>query len=153
MGGGGILSIHTPKPYAQFNVRFHRAKMVSCLGKCSLLLVSVSMLFALTNAAGDDGDLQRDINRGSLMRVARSAQQPQGFPNFPPPQFPFANPEIVSQDTQEHKNGFTQTTIYKYPNGMGSSSVSTSYSGSPKQTGFTWSIVGAIALMLLKLAY
>uniref|UniRef100_A0A182N963 Uncharacterized protein n=1 Tax=Anopheles dirus TaxID=7168 RepID=A0A182N963_9DIPT len=147
-----VWSAHV-KPYAQFHVRFHRAKMASFLVRYSLLLVSVSVVVALTGAAGD-GDLQRDSNRGSLLRVARSPQQPQGFPNFPPPQFPFANPEIVSQDTQQHKNGQTQTTIYKLPGGMGSSSYSTSYSGAPKLTwSFASSIVGAFALMLLKLAY
>ncbi|XP_050093178.1 uncharacterized protein LOC126576107 isoform X2 [Anopheles aquasalis] len=79
-------------------------------------------------------DIYVDRGHEQLSRVARSPQQPQSFPNFPPPQFPFGNPEIVSQDTQRDKNGFAQTTIYKYPNGMGSSSVSTSYSGSSKMT-------------------
>uniref|UniRef100_A0A182RDW6 Uncharacterized protein n=1 Tax=Anopheles funestus TaxID=62324 RepID=A0A182RDW6_ANOFN len=63
------------------------------------------------------------------------------------------NPEIVSQDTQRDKNGFAQTTIYKYPNGMGSSSVSTSYSGSSKLNAITWSMLGAITILLLKLVY
>ncbi|XP_050075906.1 uncharacterized protein LOC126563317 [Anopheles maculipalpis] len=125
--------------------------MASFLVKCSLLLASVSMVVALSNAADE---LPSNINRGSLVRAARSPQQPQGFPNFPPPQFPFANPEIVSQDTQRDKNGFAQTTIYKYPNGMGSSSVSTSYSGSSKLNGVTWSmLMGAIGLLLLKAVY
>ncbi|XP_053666043.1 uncharacterized protein LOC128715185 [Anopheles marshallii] len=124
--------------------------MASFLVKCSLLLVSVSMVIALTSAADD---LPTNVNRGSLVRVARNPQQPQGFPNFPPPQFPFGNPEIVSQDTQRDKNGFAQTTIYKYPNGMGSSSVSTSYSGSAKLIGVTWSMMGAIAIVLLKMVY
>uniref|UniRef100_A0A182WLQ6 Transmembrane protein n=1 Tax=Anopheles minimus TaxID=112268 RepID=A0A182WLQ6_9DIPT len=124
--------------------------MASFSVKCSLLLVSVSMVIALTSAADD---LPSDINRGSLVRVARNPQQPQGFPNFPPPQFPFANPEIVSQDTQRDKNGFAQTTIYKYPNGMGSSSVSTSYSGSSKLNGVTCTMMGAIAILLLKMVY
>ncbi|XP_053676574.1 uncharacterized protein LOC128726772 isoform X2 [Anopheles nili] len=108
------------------------------------------MAVTLTSAAIDD-DLRENLNRGSLVRVVRSPQQPHGFPNFPPPQFPFANPEIVSQDTQRDKNGFAQTTIYKYPNGMGSSSVSTSYSGSSTRPYATWSMVGVVALLLLKL--
>uniref|UniRef100_A0A182LRW2 Uncharacterized protein n=1 Tax=Anopheles culicifacies TaxID=139723 RepID=A0A182LRW2_9DIPT len=124
--------------------------MASVLVKCSLLLASVSMVIALT---GYGDDRSGDINRGSLMRMARSPQQPQGFPNFPPVQFPFGNPEIVSQDTQRYKNGFAQTTIYQYPNGKGSSSVSTSYSGSSKLHGTTWSMMGAIVILLLKMVY
>ncbi|XP_049290859.1 uncharacterized protein LOC125767928 [Anopheles funestus] len=124
--------------------------MASFSTKCALLPVCVSLIIALTSAADD---LPSDINRGSLVRVARNPQQPQGFPNFPPPQFPFGNPEIVSQDTQRDKNGFAQTTIYKYPNGMGSSSVSTSYSGSSKLNAITWSMLGAITILLLKLVY
>uniref|UniRef100_A0A0E4G8B7 Uncharacterized protein n=1 Tax=Anopheles gambiae TaxID=7165 RepID=A0A0E4G8B7_ANOGA len=128
--------------------------MASFSVQYSLLLVSVLAVIALTSAAAIDDLQPSEINRGSLVRIARSPQQPQGFPNFPPPQFPFGNPEIVSQDTQQNKNGYAQTTIYKFPNGMGSSSVSTSHSGSSKLSGVTWSMLGAgITLLLLKMLY
>uniref|UniRef100_A0AAG5D6E6 Secreted protein n=1 Tax=Anopheles atroparvus TaxID=41427 RepID=A0AAG5D6E6_ANOAO len=121
--------------------------MASFVVQNSLLLV-VLIAFVATCATGDQ---QGAVNRGNLARVARSPQQQQGFPNFPPPQFPFGNPEIVSQDTQGDKNNFAQTTIYKYPNGVGSSSVSTSRSGSSKMTRVSWSMAAVIALVVLKL--
>ncbi|XP_049546521.1 uncharacterized protein LOC125957700 [Anopheles darlingi] len=124
--------------------------MASCyvMKFVGLLLVVALMVFGVDSRASSSADLLRsDADRGQeASRVARSPQQQQGFPNFPPPQFPFGNPEIVSQDTQRDKNGFAQTTIYKYPNGMGSSSVSTSYSGSPKMTSTSGALVLGAAL-------
>ncbi|XP_058124202.1 uncharacterized protein LOC131265879 [Anopheles coustani] len=121
--------------------------MASFLVQSSVLLLVVLMAFDSTCATGSE---QGDFNRGNLVRVARNPQQ-QPFPNFP--QLPFGNPEIVSQDTQNNKNGFTQTTIYKFPNGMGASSVSTSHSGSSKMTGAAWSMVTLIAAVVMKQFY
>ncbi|XP_035785515.1 uncharacterized protein LOC118463192 [Anopheles albimanus] len=131
--------LQTPE---QFTCRDRTVRMASCLVKFAYPLLLLVALMALgvdcrasSSSSSSADHLPSDADRDQqVSRVARSPQQPQGFPNFPPPQFPFGNPEIVSQDTQSDKNGFAQTTIYKYPNGMGSSSVSTSYSGSSRMT-------------------
>ncbi|XP_052861453.1 uncharacterized protein LOC128268413 [Anopheles cruzii] len=127
--------------------------MASFLVKISLALLAVGLVtFGVAARASASDDLRGESNL--VHRVVRSPQQqqPHGLANFPPPQFPFANPEIVSQDTQRDRNGFAQTTIYKYPNGMGSSAVSTSYSGTAQITGSLPAVLlGAVALVLWKL--
>ncbi|XP_055537387.1 uncharacterized protein LOC129725492 [Wyeomyia smithii] len=80
-------------------------------------------------AVADESPLNKGNVATELLRVHRTPQEygMPTFPNFAPPGFDSSH--IVSQNTDNNKNSFAQSTIYKSENGYGSSSISIAKSG------------------------